>query len=139
MLDGETPKELHRRLSALQVKLIDLGSTQCDGKWMKRKFFQALFPFMKDTTNSIKGGANYQKMIAHDILQDIVARKISEKNVDDALAHARGVRAPNLALKAKVSYLEESSLVEEDEVMSGSPEKMKYAHAEHMAPAQRHS
>jgi hypothetical protein len=94
---------------------------------------------MKDTTNSIKGGANYQKMIAHDILQDIVARKISEKNVDDALAHARGVRAPNHALKAKVSYHEESSLVEEDEVMSGSPEKMKYAHAEHMAPAQRHS
>jgi hypothetical protein len=32
MLDGETPEELHRRLSALQVKLIDLGSTQCDGK-----------------------------------------------------------------------------------------------------------
>jgi hypothetical protein len=69
MLDGETPKELHRRLSALQVKLIDLGSTQRDGKWMKRKFFQALLPFMKDTMNSIKGGANYQKMTAHDILQ----------------------------------------------------------------------
>jgi hypothetical protein len=42
MLDGESPKELHRRLSALQVKLVDLGSTQCDGRWMKRKFFQAL-------------------------------------------------------------------------------------------------
>jgi hypothetical protein len=39
MLDGESPEELHRRLSALQVKLIDLGSTQCDGRWMKRKFF----------------------------------------------------------------------------------------------------
>jgi hypothetical protein len=38
MLDGETPKELNRRLSALQVKLTDLGSTQCDWKWMKRKF-----------------------------------------------------------------------------------------------------
>jgi hypothetical protein len=47
MLDGESPKELHRRLSALQVKLVDLGSTQCDGRWMKRKFFQALLPFMK--------------------------------------------------------------------------------------------
>jgi hypothetical protein len=104
---------------------------------MKRKFFQALLPFMKDTMNSIKGGANFWKMTAHDILQEIVARKISEKNADDALARTHGVRAPNLALKAKITYHEEASLVEEEEVMSGSPEDMKYAHAEHMALAQR--
>jgi hypothetical protein len=77
MLDGESPEELHRRLSAIQVKLIDLGSTQCDGKWMKRKFVQALLPFMKDTMNSIKGDANFRKMTAHDILQEIAERKIS--------------------------------------------------------------
>jgi hypothetical protein len=92
---------------------------------------------MEDTMNSIKGGANFRNMTAHDILQEIVARKISKKNADDALARARGVRAPNLALKAKVTYHEEASLVEEEEVMSGSPEDMKYAHAEHMALAQR--
>jgi hypothetical protein len=40
-------------------------------------------------------------------------------------------------LKAKVTYHEEASLVEEEEVMSGSPEDMKYAHAEHMALVQR--
>jgi hypothetical protein len=62
MLDGESPEELHRRLSALQVKLVDLGSTQCDGRWIKRKFFQALLPFMKETMNSIKGDANFRKM-----------------------------------------------------------------------------
>jgi hypothetical protein len=39
----------------------------------------------------------------------MMARKISKKNADDALARARGVRAPNLALKAKVSYHEEAS------------------------------
>jgi hypothetical protein len=137
MLDGESPKELHRRLSALQVKLVDLGSTQCDERWMKRKFVQALLPFMKDTMNSIKGDANFRKMTSHDILQEIVARKISEKNADDALARACGVRAPNLALKAKVSCHEEASLMEEEESMGGSPEDMKYAHAEHMALAQR--
>jgi hypothetical protein len=87
--------------------------------------------------NSIKGSANFLKMTAHDILQETVARKISEKNADDALAQACGVRAPNLALKAKVSYHEEASLVEEEEIMSGSPEDMKYAHVEHMALAQR--
>jgi hypothetical protein len=67
----------------------------------------------------------------------MMARKISEKNADDALAQAHGVRAPNLALKAKVSYHEEASLVEEEETISGSPEDMKYAHAEYMALAQR--
>jgi hypothetical protein len=40
-------------------------------------------------------------------------------------------------LKAKVTYHEESSFVEEEEIMSGSPEDMNYAHAEHMALAQR--
>jgi hypothetical protein len=40
-------------------------------------------------------------------------------------------------LKAKVSYHEEASLVEEEEILSGSLEDMKYAHAEHMALAQR--
>jgi hypothetical protein len=39
--------------------------------------------------------------------------------------------------KAKVSYHEEASLLEEEEIMSGSPEDMKYAHAKHMALAQR--
>jgi hypothetical protein len=127
MLDGEDPQELHRRLSALQVKIIDLGSTQCDGKWMKRKFVQAILPFMKDTINSIKGDANYWKMTAHDILQEIVARKIAKKNAGDALACARGVHAPNLALKAKVLYHEEASLdeEEEEELVGGSPEDMK--------------
>jgi hypothetical protein len=106
---------------------------------MKRKFIQALLPFIKDTINSIKGDVNFWKMTAHDILQEIVARRISEKNADDALARARGFHAPNCALKAKVSYHEEASLEEEDEeeVMGGSPEDMKYAHTEHMALAQR--
>jgi hypothetical protein len=91
MLDGETPEELHRRLSSLQVKLTDLGSSQCDWRWMKRKFIQALLPFHKETVNSIKGNTNFWLMSAHDILQEMMARKISEKNVDDALARARGV------------------------------------------------
>jgi hypothetical protein len=47
---------------------------------MKRKFIQALLPFHKETVNSIKGNANFWKMTAHDILQEMMARKISEKN-----------------------------------------------------------
>jgi hypothetical protein len=40
-------------------------------------------------------------------------------------------------LKPEVSYHAEASLVEEEEIICGSPEDMKYAHAEHMALAQR--
>jgi hypothetical protein len=41
-------------------------------------------------------------------------------------------------LKAKVSYHEEASLKEEEEeIVEGSPEDMKYAYAEYMALAQR--
>jgi hypothetical protein len=49
-----------------------------------------------------------------------------------------GVHAPNLALKAKVSYHKEASLEEEDEeeVMGGSAKDIKYDHAENMVLAQ---
>jgi hypothetical protein len=40
-------------------------------------------------------------------------------------------------LKAKVSYHEEASLEEEEEIMGGSPEDMMYAHANHMALDER--
>jgi hypothetical protein len=53
---------------------------------MKRNFIQALLPFFKETVNSIKGNSNFRKMSAHDILQEMMARKISKKNADDALA-----------------------------------------------------
>jgi hypothetical protein len=86
--------------------------------------------------NKLNQGRCYRKMATHDILQEIVARKIVEKTADDALARARGVHAPNLALKAKVSYHEEASL-DEEEILEGCPKDMKYAHVEHMVLAQR--
>jgi hypothetical protein len=69
---------------------------------------------MKDTMNSIKGNAVYRKITAHDILQEIVAMRIAEKNMGDALAHAHGVHTPNLVLKAKVSHHEESRVEMEE-------------------------
>jgi hypothetical protein len=47
MLDGGYPQELHRHLSALQVKLTDLGATHFDWRWMKSKFVQAILSFMR--------------------------------------------------------------------------------------------
>jgi hypothetical protein len=35
--------------------------------------------------NSIKHGEGYKQMTANDVLQEIIAMKISEKNADDAL------------------------------------------------------
>jgi hypothetical protein len=137
MLDGEDPQERHRHLSALHVNLTNLGATHCDWRWMKRKFVHAILPFMRETMKAIKGNACYRKMNANDILQEIVAMRIADKNEDDALAHACGVHAPNLALKAKVSHHEEASGEMEEVMVEGSTEKMKYAHAKHIALAKR--
>jgi hypothetical protein len=76
---------------------------------MKRKFVQAILPFMKETMNSITRGAGYKQMTTNDVLQEIIAMKISKKNADDALA-----RAPNLALKAKVYHHEEARVEVEE-------------------------
>jgi hypothetical protein len=46
---------------------------------------------------------------ANDILQEIIAMRIAEKSADDALA-----RAPNIAMKAKVSHREEASIEVEE-------------------------
>jgi hypothetical protein len=54
--------------------------------------------------NSIKHSANYQTISSNDVLNEIIAMKISKNNAEDALAHARGLREPNLALKAKVTH-----------------------------------
>jgi hypothetical protein len=88
---------------------------------MKRKFVHAILPFMRETMKAIKGNAGYRKMNANDILKEIVAMTIAEKNEDDALAHAQGVRAPNLDFNAKVSHHEEASGEMEEEMVEGSP------------------
>jgi hypothetical protein len=54
MFNGEHPQELFRRLSSLRVKMNNLGANHCYGKKMKRKFVQAIFPFMNETMNAIK-------------------------------------------------------------------------------------
>jgi hypothetical protein len=79
------------------------------------KYVQAILPFMKNTMNSIKHGAGFCEMSSNDVLNEIIAMKISEKNVDDALACAHGTDNPNLDLKAKVAHKQEEEEEEASE------------------------
>jgi hypothetical protein len=129
MVDGETPKEMYRRLKALCVAMVDLGATYVDDKWIKRKFVQALLPYEEIKLNSIKGRVDYRTMSSNDVLSEIIAMTIAKKNADDARARSHGVRKVNLALKAKV---EEE---EEEEDLEWCPEDTKFDYHEHMAIA----
>jgi hypothetical protein len=101
MFNGEHPQELFRRLSSLHVKMNNLGANHCYGKKMKRKFVQAIFPFMNETMNAIKRGVGYHEMTTNDVFNEIISMWIFEKNAKDSLARAHSLRASNLALKPK--------------------------------------
>ena len=45
MLEEENAEDLYRRLTALGVRMRDLGASYADDKWVKRKFVNALLPY----------------------------------------------------------------------------------------------
>ncbi|KAK1607578.1 hypothetical protein QYE76_031251 [Lolium multiflorum] len=45
MIEGETIEYLYQSLTTLVVTMRDLGATHADDKWVKRKFYSALFPY----------------------------------------------------------------------------------------------
>ena len=134
MLDEETPEETYCHLKGLSVAMMDLGATQTDDMWVKRKFIQALLPIDEVKCNTIKGRSDYHQMSSNAILSEVVAMTSSKKIADDARARAQGVRKVNLALKAKVVEHQEE---EEDDGYERSLEETKYAYHEHMALASR--
>ena len=52
--DGETPEELYRRVTALAIRMMDHVAKEVDDGWIKRKFMQAILPFKKHMTMSIR-------------------------------------------------------------------------------------
>jgi hypothetical protein len=58
----------------------------------QEKVFQAILTFEKIKMNPIKHRLGYRKMSSNDVLSEIIAMTISDKNVEDALAHARALK-----------------------------------------------
>ena len=68
MNDDESPEELHRRLTALGLRMTDLGCKEVNDAWIKRKFVQAILPFEEHITTIIRQRADFSLMSSNDVL-----------------------------------------------------------------------
>ena len=73
-------------------------------------------------------------MTSNDVLSEVVSMISSKKLADTNYARVQGAKSGNLALKAKVSRVDED---EEDDVCEKTPEEIKHAYHEHLALATR--
>jgi hypothetical protein len=136
MIAGETPEDMHRRLTALSVALTDHGCKDTDDKWIKRKFISAIMPREPIHTKIICSRADFASMSSDDFLSEFISLTILKKNAKATLARALAIKGgdgPNLAFNAKVE--EDTKSEEEVEMIDWAPEDVKYAYHEHMALA----
>ena len=114
--------------------MLDLGATHTDDMWIKRKFIQAYLSIDEIKANQVKGRSDYRTMTSNDVLSEVVSMISSKKLADTNRARVQGTKGGNLALKAKVSRVEED---EEDDECEKTPEEIKFAFHEHLALATR--
>ena len=113
MLDNENHEEMYGRLKTLAKAFYDVGATYVDDAWVKRKYVNALLPSEPMELKSIQGRYNYQQMSSHEVMQEVQASKVASKNAEDNRARAMGMRqGPSLALKAKVTCMDENDEIE---------------------------
>ena len=125
--EGESPLELYRRITSLSVRMLDHGAREVDDGWMKRKFMQAILPFRRQATMSIRERSDFLTMSSNAVVNEFVALEILEKNADDAHARAQRLGSSNLALKAKATLIEEESVEDgEEEEDLRTNEELKY-------------
>jgi hypothetical protein len=102
MNEGESAEDMYRRLTALAVKLRDLGASHVDDSWVKRKFYTALLPYEEGRLNAIRQNSSFRKMTSNEVLSEIIAMDIAKKTADQLIARTNNSHKSNLTLKAKV-------------------------------------
>ena len=113
--EGESPLDLYRRITSLAVRMLDHGAREVDDGWMKRKFMQAILPFRRHTTMSVRERSDFHTMSSNAVVNEFVALEVLEKTADDAHARSQRLGSPNVALKAKASLNDEYCVEEVDE------------------------
>jgi len=107
MKDGESPEDVHRRLKALVVDMIDVGFKDCDDDWIKGKLLQTLIPYNQNMVQNVQTRADYQDLTPNDVVGSFVTMNMLKESSDDVIARVNGMKRVSLALKA-TSYEEES-------------------------------
>jgi hypothetical protein len=67
MDDGETAKDMYRRLTAICLDYGGSWVSQGNDKWVKRKFYNALFPYEETRLNSIRSKSNFHVMSSNEV------------------------------------------------------------------------
>ncbi|KAK1696592.1 hypothetical protein QYE76_013289 [Lolium multiflorum] len=62
MIEGESPEDMYRCLTALAVQMKDLGETFVDDHWIKRKFYNALLPYEEVKLTAIRQNYSFHAM-----------------------------------------------------------------------------
>jgi hypothetical protein len=101
MVEGESAEEMYWCLTALDVQMRDLWAMFVDGKWIKRKFYNALISYEEVKLTAIGQNAIFRSMTSNEVLSEIIALDISKKNADNLVAQAHNTRKPNFALRVK--------------------------------------
>src|SRR3954464_8014871 len=130
--EGESSKDVHRRLVALANDMTDHGSKDTDDDWVKRKFISAMLLYKEHLTQVIRQRPDFRDLTSNQVLDEFLAMEILDATAKTKITRHGGPKMQSLALRAKEVQFEED--VDEEDV---GPEDTKYAYNEHMALASR--
>jgi hypothetical protein len=125
---------MYKRLLSIAKAFKNVGAKHIDDEWVKEKYIDALMPYEPINIKSLQGRYNYHQMTSNEVMQEMQAFKVAERNAEDSRNRAIGMaKGANLALKANMDEdVEEQDVFEASKAMS-CPEDMKHHWNDFMA------
>jgi hypothetical protein len=131
---NEDHQEMYRRLLTIATKFGNAGDKHVDDMWVKYKYVDARMPYEPMGIKSLQGRYNYAQMSSNEVMKDMQAFKVVERNAEDSRNRAIGMeKGANLSLKANMVEEVERQEVSEACWSMSCPEDMKYQYHDHMA------
>ena len=75
---------MYKRLLSIATAFRNVGATHINDKWIKDKYVEALMPYEAQDLKTLKGRHNFYEMTSHEVMQEMQAFKVEEKNAKDA-------------------------------------------------------
>jgi hypothetical protein len=133
-LPSEDHQEMYRRLLSIATAFGNVGAKHVDDMWIKDKYVDALMPYEPMHIKSLQGRYNYFQMSSNEVMQEMQAFKVAERNAQDSMNRAIGMaKGANLALKADVVEEVEGQEASRASWSMSYPEDLEYHYNDHMA------
>ena len=134
-LPNEDHQEMYKWLLSIATAFRNVGADHINDRWIKEKYVEALMPYEAQDLKTLKGRHNFYEMTSHELMQEMQAFKVDEKNAKDALNRAIGMaKGENLVLKMNVV---EEVQCQDVPISMSCPEELKHDFRDHMAFAAR--